>query len=72
MFLLKKSRRVRARKARGQGITEYGAMLAFVAVLVAMCFGIANGKLAASVSAAFSAVSGRLNALSGAAGGSTS
>jgi Flp pilus assembly pilin Flp len=64
MFLLKKRRRGRARKARGQGITEYGAMLAFVAVLVAMCFSIANGKLTSSVSAAFSAIAGRLNALS--------
>ncbi|HEY9681219.1 MAG TPA: hypothetical protein V6C86_06545 [Oculatellaceae cyanobacterium] len=72
MFLLKKKRRGRVRKTRGQGITEYGAIIAFVAVLVALCFGIANGKLASSVSAAFSAIAGRLNVMSGAIGGSTS
>lgn len=48
----------------GQGITEYGAILAFVAVLVALVFGFAKGSLASSISAAFSAVIAQLNALS--------
>jgi Flp pilus assembly pilin Flp len=54
----------------GQGITEYGAILAFVAVLVALVFGFAKGNLASSISGAFSAVVAQLNALSGYAGGS--
>jgi Flp pilus assembly pilin Flp len=70
-FLLKKGWKKRVRRARGQGISEYGAMLAFVAVLVALCFSIANGHLAAAVSTAFSAVSGQLNGLSGQAGSSS-
>jgi Flp pilus assembly pilin Flp len=39
-----------------QGITEYGAVLAMVAVLVAITFGIANGSLMPALSNAFSAV----------------
>lgn len=48
----------------GQGITEYGAILAFVAVLVAMVFAFAKGALATSISAAFEAVITQLNSLS--------
>src|SRR5262249_39204975 len=51
----------------GQGITEYGAILAFVAILVAVVFGITNGALTTSISNAFSAVVSQLNALSDAA-----
>jgi len=65
MFLLKsRKKRARRRLARGQGITEYGAMIAFVAVLVALTFSIANGHLSQAICAAFSAVSMQLNNMS--------
>ncbi|MBI4534583.1 MAG: Flp family type IVb pilin [Candidatus Melainabacteria bacterium] len=49
----------------GQGITEYGAILAFVAVLVALVFTFAQGGLKSSISAAFSSVIYQLNYLAG-------
>jgi len=52
----------------GQGITEYGAILAFVAILVAVVFSITQGALSAAISKAFSAVVSQLNRLSSAAG----
>jgi Flp pilus assembly pilin Flp len=52
----------------GQGITEYGAILAFVAILVALVFGITKGALTGAISAAFSSVVKQLNNLSSAAG----
>lgn len=51
----------------GQGITEYGAILAFVAILVALVFGITKGALTGAISKAFSAVVSQLNNLSSAA-----
>ncbi len=51
----------------GQGITEYGAILAFVAILVALVFGITKGALTGAISSAFSAVVSQLNNLSSAA-----
>jgi Flp pilus assembly pilin Flp len=51
----------------GQGITEYGAILAFVAILVALVFSITKGALTSAISAAFSSVVGQLNNLSSAA-----
>ncbi|HEY9717042.1 MAG TPA: hypothetical protein V6C69_06225 [Trichormus sp.] len=55
----------------GQGITEYGAILAFVAILVAVVFGVTKGALSSAISAAFSSVVSQLNNLStGAAGAS--
>jgi len=56
----------------GQGITEYGAILAFVAILVAVVFGITKGALSSAISAAFSSVVSQLNNLSRAAGSATS
>ena len=56
----------------GQGITEYGAILAFVAILVALVFAITSGALRGAISAAFSAVTSQLNALSAGAGGAVS
>jgi Flp pilus assembly pilin Flp len=70
MFLLPS--RKRRRTARGQGISEYGAMLAFVAILVALCFSITNGHLSGAVSAAFSSIANQLNAMSSTVNGSTS
>jgi len=51
----------------GQGITEYGAIIAFASLLVALTFSAANGSLMPAVSAAFRAVNSQLNALSTAA-----
>jgi Flp pilus assembly pilin Flp len=47
----------------GQGITEYGAILAFVAVLIALVFTFVTGGLKQAISGAFSAVTAQLNAL---------
>jgi Flp pilus assembly pilin Flp len=46
-----------------QGITEYGAILAFVAILVALTFGMTTGTLMPALSAAFSAVASQLDAM---------
>jgi Flp pilus assembly pilin Flp len=51
----------------GQGITEYGAILAFVAILIALVFTLVNGGIKDAISAAFSTVVSSLNALSAAA-----
>ncbi len=47
----------------GQGITEYGAILAFVALLVAVVFSFAQGSLASAISSAFSNCVRQLNKL---------
>ena len=52
----------------GQGITEYGAILAFVALLVAVVFAFATGSLQSAISAAFSQVVNQLNRLNGQVG----
>jgi Flp pilus assembly pilin Flp len=51
----------------GQGITEYGALIAFVAIMVAFAFS-ANGALQSGVVNAYSTVSHQLNNLSSAGG----
>ncbi len=51
----------------GQGITEYGAILAFVAILVSLVYSIASGPLKHAISSAFSAIVSQLNNLSSAA-----
>ncbi len=51
----------------GQGITEYGAILAFVAVLVALVFTMTSGGLKAAISNAFLDCTSALNALATAA-----
>ena len=56
----------------GQGITEYGAILAFVAVLVGLVFSFAQGQLASSIAAAFSAVVSQMNRLAGSGGSASS
>lgn len=50
-----------------QGITEYGAILSFVAILVALAFGFYNGSLSNAVSKAFSSVVSQLENMSAAA-----
>lgn len=47
----------------GQGITEYGAILAFVALLVAVVFGFAQGTLQSALSQSFSRVVSEMNRL---------
>jgi len=59
-------------KEDGQGITEYGAILAFVAILVAVVFSITQGALSSAISKAFSAVVSQLNKLSAAAAAASS
>lgn len=56
----------------GQGITEYGAILAFVAILVAVVFAITQGALAGAISSAFSSVVSQLNKLAGTAASASS
>ena len=51
----------------GQGIAEYGAILAFVAVLVVVVFQAANGGLKGAISAGFSACIAQMNLLAGVA-----
>jgi len=52
----------------GQGITEYGAVIAFVAIMIAFAFS-ANGALQPGIVNAYSALTKQLNTI-GAAGGS--
>ncbi len=47
----------------GQGITEYGAILAFVALLVAVVFSFASGTLTSAISQSFSTIVFQLNKL---------
>jgi len=61
----------RRKRNSGQGITEYAAMLAFVAVLVALVFAFAPGKLLPAVSAAFSSIVSQLNNMAAVAGSSS-
>jgi Flp pilus assembly pilin Flp len=49
------------RQEDGQGISEYGALLAFITILVVLVFAFAPGKLGPAVSAAFSSVAQELN-----------
>jgi Flp pilus assembly pilin Flp len=65
-------RRNKKRSKRGQGVTEYGAMLAFVAILVACVFGISQSALKKGVSGAYSSMATQLNNLSSASGSSSS
>lgn len=51
----------------GQGITEYGAILAFVALIIALVFGF-RASFESSLSNAFSSVATQVNSM--AAGGS--
>jgi Flp pilus assembly pilin Flp len=59
-----KARLRKRRSKKGQGITEYGAIIAFVALLVSLVFGFTSGSLSAGLSQAFSVVKANLNNLS--------
>ena len=67
MSVRKVRSRNRGRNKKGQGITEYGAIIAFVALLIALCFGFTSGSLSAGISAAFSALKANMNNASSAA-----
>ena len=56
----------------GQGITEYGAILAFVALLVGLVFGFAKGSLQSAISQSFSSVVSSLNSLNASVAGGAS
>jgi len=57
----------RCRREDGQAITEYGAILAFIAVLIALAFASTTSGFAGAVSAAFSSVTSQLNDMANAA-----
>lgn len=46
-----------------QGITEYGAIIAFVSLIVALTVGLMSGQLLPALSAAFESVASQLNNL---------
>lgn len=48
---------------QGQSITEYGAIIAFVGLLVALVFHLAQGGLFGAVSQSFSSVNSGLDSL---------
>jgi Flp pilus assembly pilin Flp len=51
------------RDESGQGITEYGAILAFVAILIVVVAGFVSGTLSAALTNAFSLIGSALNNL---------
>jgi Flp pilus assembly pilin Flp len=59
------SRKIRKnnRKNRGQAVVEYSAVIAFVCVMIALAFRIANGTLFGAISGAYSNVNGTLQLL---------
>lgn len=59
-------KRRRRRNRKGQGISEYGAVIAFVAFLCALTFSLAKGSLSGAVQGSFSSVAGQLNNMSSA------
>jgi Flp pilus assembly pilin Flp len=53
------------RNNKGQAITEYAAVIAFVAILIALLFNIAKGSMTTSVSSSFSSVVKQVNRVNG-------
>lgn len=64
-MLYKKS--IKRRSSKGQGITEYASVIAFVCVIIAMAFNFAHGSLFSGISNSYSSVSGNLDQLNNAA-----
>lgn len=62
----------RTRANSGQAISEYAMLLAFVAILVALVFAVAPGKLAPAVFAAFSSMANQLTLMTDAADAASS
>ncbi len=63
-----KKRLKRRRGQSGQAISEYAAIIAFVAVIVLLCFSFQQGRLSYAVSAAFGSAANSLNGLASAPG----
>lgn len=59
------------RSQSGQGITEYGAILAFVAVLVSLVFAMTNSTLSDALSSALSSIVSQVNNMSSEAAASS-
>ena len=51
------------KKDSGQGMTEYGAMLAFIAALIATTLSIGHGPLGSAIKNAFSVMASNLTQL---------
>jgi Flp pilus assembly pilin Flp len=51
-----------------QGITEYGAVLAMIAVVIAVAFSLTSGQLSSGILAAYSSITTQLNNMSSGAG----
>lgn len=54
--------RSKTRNQKGQGITEYGFVIAFVGILIVMAFAL-NGHLFQSISNSYSSVNNNLDKL---------
>lgn len=67
MTMRKTRNRKNGRNRKGQGITEYGAIIAFVALLVSLTFGFTSGSLSSSLSSAFCTVRVNMENLSSSA-----
>ena len=48
------------RSSKGQAISEYGAVIAFIAVIIALTFAFSSGALGPALSAAFSSISSQM------------
>ena len=51
------------KQEEGQGIVEYTSILAFVALLIALCFSFSRGTLSAALSQSFSSATAQLSSL---------
>jgi hypothetical protein len=58
-----KNKKKNKRSQRGQGISEYAAVIAFVCVLIAMAFQIAHGTIFSTISESYSSCQNSLSAL---------
>lgn len=61
----------RWRNEEGQAITEYGAIIAFIAVLVALMFAFCPSSVGPAISNCFSSITNQLNDMSNTASGSS-
>lgn len=58
------ARRPLRRRSRGQALTEYATLIAFVSVLVALAFSFTTGKVGPAISQAYHATAKQLDSLS--------
>lgn len=64
-------RKIRRRDEKGQAITEYGAILAFIACLIALTFAMTTSGFGNAVSAAYSSITEQLNQMANSAASSS-